>query len=120
MGNRLHLGDNQPKGLTDGLRLVPLVAPVLMAMLIPITVAGWGVREGAAAALWGLVGLTPEDGVAISVAYGLLVLVSSAPGVPILTRILIEGPGRRGRPVPTGSDGREAAAPGRGSRPDRE
>ncbi len=100
-------------------RLLPLVAPVLMTMLIPITIAGWGVREGAAAALWGLVGLTPEDGVSISVAYGLLVLVSSAPGVPILTRVLLEGRGRRGRPVPGESDDREAAAPRRGSRPGR-
>ena len=28
--------------------LLPLVAPVLMSMLIPVTVAGWGLREGAA------------------------------------------------------------------------
>ena len=27
--------------------LLPLVAPVLMSMLIPVTVAGWGLREGA-------------------------------------------------------------------------
>ena len=101
---------------TPLVRLLPLVAPVLMTMLIPITVAGWGVREAAAASLWGLVGLTPEDGVSISVAYGLFVLVSSAPGVPILTRVLLEGRGRRGRLVPSESDDREAAAPRRGSR----
>jgi glycosyltransferase 2 family protein len=69
---------------TDVLRLLPLIAPVLMTMLIPVSIAGWGVREGAAAALWGMVGLTPEDGVAISVAYGLLILVSSAPGAFVL------------------------------------
>ena len=78
--------------------LLPLVAPVLMTMLVPVTIAGWGVREAAAAALWGLVGLTPEDGAAISVAYGLLVLVSSAPGLIILTRTLIAGRDRRARP----------------------
>ena len=38
--------------------LIPLVAPVLMTMLIPVTVAGWGLRESAAAVLWGAVGLT--------------------------------------------------------------
>ena len=65
---------------TPLLTLLPLVAPVLMTMLIPITVAGWGVREGAAAALWGAVGLTAVEGVVISVAYGLLVLLSSLPG----------------------------------------
>ncbi len=69
---------------TPLLQLLPLVAPVLMTMLIPVTVAGWGIREAAAAGLWSLVGLTPADGAAISVAYGLLVLVSSLPGVVAL------------------------------------
>lgn len=78
--------------------LLPLVAPVLMTMLVPVTIAGWGVREAAAAALWGLVGLTPEDGAAISVTYGLLVLVASAPGLLILARTLIGDRGRRARP----------------------
>jgi uncharacterized membrane protein YbhN (UPF0104 family) len=69
---------------TSWLTLAPLVAPVLMTMLVPVTVAGWGLREGAAASLWGLAGLTPADGVAISVAYGVLVLVSSSPGALVL------------------------------------
>lgn len=99
--------------------LLPLVAPVLMTMLIPITVAGWGIREAAAAALWGFVGLTPEDGVAISVAYGLLVLVSSAPGIPVLMRTVTEGRSRRGRPAPEGSGGTADAAPHRETRSDR-
>jgi len=64
--------------------LLPLVAPVLLSMLIPTTVAGWGVREATAAALWGAVGLTVVDGVAISAAYGILVLVSSLPGAFVL------------------------------------
>ena len=65
---------------TPLLVLAPLVAPVLLTMLIPVTVAGWGLREGAAALLWGMAGLTAVDGVAISVAYGLLVLLSTLPG----------------------------------------
>lgn len=69
---------------TPTLTLLPLVAPVLMSMLIPATIAGWGVREATAAALWGLVGLTPEDGVAISAAYGVLVLLGSLPGAVVL------------------------------------
>jgi uncharacterized membrane protein YbhN (UPF0104 family) len=86
-------------GVTTSLAtILPLVAPVLMTMLIPVTVAGWGIREAAAAALWGLVGLSPEDGAAISVTYGLLVLVSSAPGLLVLTRVLSGGRGRRARP----------------------
>jgi uncharacterized membrane protein YbhN (UPF0104 family) len=80
--------------------ILPLVAPVLMTMLIPVTVAGWGLREGAAAALWGVAGLSPEEGAAASVAYGLLVLVSSAPGLVVLMRMLVAGRGRRARPHP--------------------
>lgn len=64
--------------------LALLVPPVLVTMLVPISVAGWGVREGAAALLWGAVGLTASDGVAVSVAYGLLVLASSLPGAAVL------------------------------------
>ena len=59
---------------------MPLVAPVLMSMLVPVTVAGWGLREGVAAMLWGAVGLTAADGVLVSIAYGLLVLAGSLPG----------------------------------------
>lgn len=77
--------------------ILPLVAPVLMTMLIPVTIAGWGVREGAAAGLWGLAGLAPEEGAAISVTYGLIVLVSSLPGSHALISGPIGGPDRRGR-----------------------
>jgi len=69
--------------------LLPLVAPVLMTMLIPVTVAGWGLREGAAAALWAAVGLTAADGVVVSVTYGLLVLIGSFPGA-----LFLANPGR--------------------------
>lgn len=60
--------------------LLPLIPPVLLAMLVPITVAGWGLREGAAAAVWATVGLEPAQGAAAAVAYGLLVLLGSLPG----------------------------------------
>ena len=69
---------------TPPLVLLPLVGPVLMSMLIPVTVAGWGLREGVAAILWGAVGLTAGDGVVVSVAYGLLVLLGSLPGAGLL------------------------------------
>ena len=64
--------------------LLPLVSPVLVTMVIPVTIAGWGVREGFAAILRGSVGLAPVDGVAISVAYGILVLLSTLPGSIVL------------------------------------
>jgi hypothetical protein len=63
--------------------LLPLIPWVLLAMAIPLSVAGWGVREGAAALVWAAAGLDPAQGVAISVSYGLVVLLSSLPGALI-------------------------------------
>lgn len=65
-------------------RLMLLALPVLLAMLIPLSVAGWGLREGAAAGVWLLSGLPPEQGVAASVAYGLIVLLASLPGAWVM------------------------------------
>ncbi|TGN41495.1 lysylphosphatidylglycerol synthase transmembrane domain-containing protein [Marinobacter confluentis] len=66
--------------ITGTLTLLALCSLLLLAMVIPLTVAGWGVREGAAAVLWPLAGLPAEQGVALSVGYGLAVLLSSLPG----------------------------------------
>ena len=100
--------------------LLPLVAPVLVTMLVPLTVSGWGVREGSAAVLWGAVGLTAVDGVAISVAYGLLVLLCTVPGgfilVYVLRRTSRAGPDRRGYPRQDGSGGTVGATPGQATR----
>jgi glycosyltransferase 2 family protein len=65
---------------TPSASLLALAPPVLVAMLVPLSVAGWGVREGAAALAWGLVGLPPAQGMAVSLAYGVLVLLASLPG----------------------------------------
>jgi uncharacterized membrane protein YbhN (UPF0104 family) len=89
--------------------LAPLVAPVLLAMLIPLSVAGWGVREAAAAALWSVAGLGVAEGVAISVAYGLLVLVGSAPGAVVLA--LGGYPGRPGSAGALRSRSKSTSAP---------
>lgn len=61
-----------------------LASVLLLSMVIPFTVAGWGVREGAAAVIWPLAGLPAEQGVALSVAYGVIGLVSSLPGAAML------------------------------------
>ena len=89
--------------------LVPLVAPVLMSMVIPVSIAGWGVREATAAGIWSLVGLTAEDGVAISAAYGLLILASSLPGALFLLTAGRDRTERR-RPSESGDNGDEAPA----------
>ena len=69
-----------------GYLMLALSSLLLLSMVIPLTVAGWGVREGAAAVLWPLAGLPAEQGVALSVAYGALVLISSFPGLAVLLR----------------------------------
>ncbi|MCX2523022.1 lysylphosphatidylglycerol synthase transmembrane domain-containing protein [Larsenimonas rhizosphaerae] len=68
----------------DSLTLLALIPPVLMAMALPLSIGGWGVREGAAALIWASAGLSSSEGVAISVAYGATVLVSSLPGAIVM------------------------------------
>jgi uncharacterized membrane protein YbhN (UPF0104 family) len=63
--------------------LVPLI---LFTMLIPISVSGWGLREGAAAALLPLAGATASGGLAASVAFGLTFLAAVLPGLVPLWR----------------------------------
>lgn len=63
--------------------LAGLAPLVLMAMLIPISIGGWGVRESAAAGLFALAGHPPETGVAVSIAYGLITLLAASPGALI-------------------------------------
>lgn len=92
---------------TSPVLLAMLAGPLLMSMLVPMTIAGWGLREVAAAALWSAAGLTAADGVAVSVSYGLLVLVSSLPGAGVLGLTLLrsEDPDRTAHPNPVGSAG---------------
>lgn len=58
--------------------LVPLI---LFAMVLPISIGGWGVREGAAALLFPVIGATSAEGLATSVAFGLVLLVTVLPGI---------------------------------------
>jgi uncharacterized protein (TIRG00374 family) len=57
-----------------------LLPPVLFLAMLPISFAGWGVRESAMMVALGLIGLEPSKAVAISVCYGLIVLAASLPG----------------------------------------
>ena len=76
------MGSTTPLGT-----LVPLIPLVLLTMLIPVSIAGWGVREGAAALLWAGADLSAAEGAAISAAYGLLVLLASLPGALSMFRL---------------------------------
>lgn len=64
-------------GLGDFMVLIP---PVVLATMLPLSFAGWGVREGASVALLATIGVSPAAALALSVAYGLVLLLSSLPG----------------------------------------
>lgn len=64
---------------------IPLLAAITLAgMSIPLNLAGWGPREGAAALGFVLLGHAAAGGVSVSIGYGLLALVSILPGGVIL------------------------------------
>jgi uncharacterized membrane protein YbhN (UPF0104 family) len=65
-------------------RLLPIALLVLLAMALPLNVAGWGPREGVAAWSFAAAGLGAAQGVTTAVVYGVLVLVASLPGVVVL------------------------------------
>jgi uncharacterized membrane protein YbhN (UPF0104 family) len=64
--------------------LAPLTLLALLAMALPVNIAGWGPREGVAAWAFGAAGLTAAQGVATAVVYGVLVLVATLPGAAVL------------------------------------
>ncbi len=70
-----------PLPLPAVLTLVPLV---LLSMLIPLTIGGWGIREAAAALLWPLVALTPEAGVVSSIVYAAVSWLGCLPGLALV------------------------------------
>lgn len=65
-------------------QLWPLAMLVLLAMLLPFSIGGWGPREGVAAWVFGAAGLGAAQGVAAATAYGVLGLVATAPGAVLL------------------------------------
>jgi glycosyltransferase 2 family protein len=70
-----------PLPVGAALTLIPLI---LLSMLIPLTIGGWGLREGAAAIFLPLAGLTASEALAASVAFGLVFLAASLPGVGVV------------------------------------
>lgn len=59
---------------------VALVPPVVLLTMLPISIAGWGVREGAMVVAFGYAGVAPADAIALSLLQGLVYLVGGLPG----------------------------------------
>ena len=59
------------------LLMIPLTS---LIMVVPISIAGWGVREGVMVVGFGYLGVAPEAALALSILYGLLILAVALPG----------------------------------------
>ncbi|CAA7616235.1 conserved membrane hypothetical protein [Candidatus Terasakiella magnetica] len=73
--------------LAVGLRLnidmidcLVLVPPVILIMTLPISIAGWGVRETAMVAAFGYVGVESHSALVLSVLFGLVSTATALPG----------------------------------------
>ncbi|NOQ31413.1 MAG: flippase-like domain-containing protein [Helicobacteraceae bacterium] len=56
------------------------IPPVILLTIVPISLAGWGVREGAMVGILMLVGAAKVEVITVSILYGLVLIISSLPG----------------------------------------
>ena len=70
----------------DLLAHVAIQPSVFIAALLPLSLAGWGVREGAMAALFATIGVAAPAILATSLCYGVIALVASFPGLYFLLK----------------------------------
>ena len=57
-----------------------LVPPVILVTVIPVSIAGWGLREGAMVVAFGFINVPAGAAFAMSVLFGLTLAVASLPG----------------------------------------
>ena len=57
-----------------------LMPPVILITTVPISIAGWGLRESAMVATFAFIGIVQEDAIALSLLFGLVNAVISLPG----------------------------------------
>jgi uncharacterized protein (TIRG00374 family) len=57
-----------------------VIPPVVLVTMLPFSIAGWGLREGAMVVGFGLVGVIPSDALAISICFGLANVLLGLPG----------------------------------------
>jgi uncharacterized membrane protein YbhN (UPF0104 family) len=88
--------------------LIALLMVVQTAMVIPLSVGGWGLREGTAAWAFGAAGLGAATGVTVATLYAVLMLAAVAPGAGLLLGDAVR---RRRQPGHSGESGPADAAP---------
>lgn len=79
---------------------IVLIPPVVLLTTLPISIAGWGVREGAMVVGFGFLGVAAPEALAMSVVFGLVQVAAGLPGGAIW---LFQ---RRPTAVPDGGDAR--------------
>lgn len=57
-----------------------IVPPIVLLTTLPVSIAGWGVRESATVIGFGFLGVAPADALALSVAFGLVQIAIGMPG----------------------------------------
>ena len=86
--------------------LIALLMVIQIAAGIPLSIGGWGPREGAAAWAFAAAGLGAANGVTVSTLYAVLMLAAVTPGAGLLLKDAVrrrrgrEHPGERSRPDP--------------------
>jgi uncharacterized membrane protein YbhN (UPF0104 family) len=65
----------------DLLVYMVVIPPIILLTLLPISFAGWGIREGAMLGIFALLDAPAETILVLSVVYGLTLIVSSLPGL---------------------------------------
>jgi len=62
------------------LDLIFVAFGAMLAAAVPISIAGWGIREGALVFLFGTFGIPPQTAFVISILFGACLLIAAAPG----------------------------------------
>jgi hypothetical protein len=78
--------------------LVALLMVVQTVMVIPLSIGGWGLREGAAAWAFGAAGLGAAIGVTVATLYAVLMLAAVAPGAGLLVTDAVRRRRDQGQP----------------------
>ena len=80
--------------LLDSMVLSPLV---ILAITVPLSIGGWGLREASMVGLFGLVGVPATVSLSVSILLGLLALVVSLPGGLVMA-VMASSIGAKDRP----------------------
>lgn len=57
-----------------------LVPPVILIMTLPISIAGWGLRETAMVTAFGFVGIPDSSALVLSILFGIVTMLTALPG----------------------------------------